>query len=429
MRPSRSPSSDTPPQRDVALFRPAAVAFLGTAAFGTAGNTSAVPVGALTTLLAAVVFAALAFGVVGQYARKESVQGFLEPEHGAIRVFAPRAGTIDAVRVAVGDSVERGAVLFNVIDLQSLPDGADADGESLARLAAERAALEAIRAREPERAGAERAGLLRQLEALDRQIADATQWLAAQTEQADLAQAQLGALTSLHARGAIATVEWLAQRERLLQPRERLQTTRQTHARLIGERAVAAMHLAQTPIASADRVADIDARLAAIDRAAVALRARRAFDVRAPVAGTIVALMRKVGDAAAPNDPALTLLPAGSTLVGRLLIPASAIGFVSSGQAVRVRYDAFPHQHFGVQRAVIRDVARAVIFPGDAYGPLRVSAPAYPATIALDAQTIDADARAVPLRSGMSFSADVVLERRRIVEWLFEPLLRMRGRA
>ena len=385
--------------------------------------------GALTALLAAVVCAAIAFGVVGQYARKESVQGFLEPDGGAIRVFAPRAGTIDAVRVAVGDRIERGAVLFNVIDLQALPDGADADGESLARLATERTALEGIRAREPERAEAERAGLQRQLVTLDRQIADTTQWLDAQTEQNDLALAQFDALTSLHARGAIATVEWLAQRERLLQPRERLQATRQTRERLIGERAAAAMHLAQVPIDSADRIADLDARLASIDRAEVALRARRAFDVRAPVAGTIVALMRKVGDAAAPNDPALTLLPSGSALIGRLLIPASAIGFVAPGQTVRIRYDAFPHQHFGVQRAVVTDVARAVIFPGDLYGPLRVSAPAYPATIALDAQTIVADARAVPLRSGMAFSADVVLERRRIVEWLFEPLLRMRGRA
>jgi len=65
-----------------------------------------------------------------------------------------------------------------------------------------------------------------------------------------------------------------------------------------------------------------------------------------------------------------------SALIGRLLIPTSAIGFVESGQEVRVRYDAFPYQHFGVQRARLREVARSVLFDGDAYGPLPVTAPA-----------------------------------------------------
>ena len=374
-------------------------------------------------------FAAVAFGTLGQYARTESVQGYLEPELGVVRVFAPHSGTVSDVRVVVGDSVRRNAVLFNVIDLQSLPDGADADRETLDRLAAERAELEAARTRESLRAVAERAGLRSQLATLDRQIADATQWIAVQAEQSDLADAQVEALGTLHARGAIATVEWLAQRDRLLQPHERLQSTRQTRDRLIGERAVVAARLERLPIDSADRSTDVAARLAALERAEIAVRARREFVVRAPVDGRVVTLSRKVGDAAAPNEAALTLIPNDSPLVGRALIPPTAIGFVAAGQDVRIRYDAFPHQHFGVQRATVRDVARGVLFEGDAYGPLRVAAPGYPATLTLDRQTIAADGRDVPLQSGMSFSADIVLERRRIVEWLFEPLLRMRGRA
>jgi membrane fusion protein len=411
------------------LFRVAAIAFHGTQTFGAARIAHGVPIGALTALLATIACAAIVLGVLGQYARKESVQGYLEPDRGVIRVFAPRGGVISDVRVRVGDSVERDAVLFNVIDLQSLADGADADRAVLERYAAERADLEAARAREPARAGVERAAIERQLATLDRQLADVAQWIAVQIEQNDLAEAQLDALGTLHARGAISTIEWLAQRERLLQTQERLHSARQTRERLTGERAALAARLAQAPIDSADRTADIDARLAALQRSEIAVRARRAFAVHAPIDGRIVAVLRKIGDAASPSDVALTLMPDRSTLVGRALIPPTAIGFVAPGQDVRVRYDAFPHQHFGVQRATIRDVAHSVLFEGDAYGPLRISAPAYPATLALERQTISADARDVPLQSGMSFSADIVLERRRIVEWLFEPLLRMRGRA
>ena len=411
------------------MFRAAAVAFHGTHAFGTARIAPAVPIGALTALLAAIACAAVAFGWLGHYARKESVRGFLEPDRGVIRVFAPHSGVVSEVRVDAGDSVRRDAVLFNVTDLQSLPDGADADREMLERFAAERAELRAERAREPTRAATELASLRSQLTTLDRQIVDLAQWIAVQTEQSELAAAQVEALEPLHARGAIATVEWLAQRERLLQPRERLQSTRQTRERLLGERAAVAARLAQAPIDSADRTADLDARLSALERSAIAIRARREFAVRAPVDGRVVTVLRKVGDAAAPNEVAVTLIPADTTLIGRALIPTTAIGFVAVGQEVRIRYDAFPHQHFGVQRAVVRDVARSVLFDGDAYGPLRVTAPVYPATLALERQAIVADTRVVPLQSGMSFSADVVLERRRIIEWFFEPLLRLRGRA
>ncbi len=37
-------------------------------------------------------------------------------------------------------------------------------------------------------------------------------------------------------------------------------------------------------------------------------------------------------------------------------------------------------------------------------------------------QTIDAYGQAVPLQPGMLLTADVVLERRTLIEWLFDPI-------
>jgi membrane fusion protein len=36
--------------------------------------------------------------------------------------------------------------------------------------------------------------------------------------------------------------------------------------------------------------------------------------------------------------------------------------------------------------------------------------------------------RAMPLSAGMALTADIVLEERSFAEWLFEPILAMRGR-
>jgi len=411
------------------LFSESAAAFRGVAALGAARVGTRAPFGAMTLLLATIVAALIAFVVCGEYARKETVNGYLEPDHGVIRVFPPRAGVIESMRVSDGDSVRRDDVLFNVVDLQSMADGTDADAELLTAYANERAALVAARQREADRFDSDRAGLIAQLRTSTQQAVEIARLIDVQAEQNALADRQLDALRTLHERGALAAVEWLSRREQHLQIREKLQTTRQLYERITGEGASLAAQLRRLPLEHAERLADIETHTTAIARAEVQIRARRNFDVRAPVSGRVVTVNRKVGDTTSPAEFALTLIPDDSVLVGRLLIPTSAIGFVEPGDEVRVRYDAFPYQHFGVQRAVLREVARSVLFDGDGYGPLRVSRPAYPATVDLLAQTITADARDVPLQSGMLFNADIILERRSILEWVFEPLLGMRGRA
>ena len=403
--------------------------FHAAAKLGSARIVNSLSIGAMTLVLTAIVAALAMFVVYGQYARKESVEGFLEPDHGVIRVFPQRGGVISDMRVAAGQSVQRDEVLFKVVDLQTLADGADADGELLQQFANDGVTLAAARERQARRFTAQRNGLIAQRGTVVEQIAHIDQLAGVQIEQAALADQQLDALRRLHERGILATVEWLARREHHLQLGEKLRTTRQQRSRLNGEKTSFEVQLRQLPIEHAERLADIDTRLSALERSVVQVRARRNFDVRSPVAGRIVSVQRKVGETAAPGDSALTIIPNDSTLVGRLLIPTSAIGFVAPGQTVRIRFDAFPYQHFGVFPGVIREVARGVLFSGDGYGPLQVTHPTYPATIALTRQTIETADASVPLRSGMLFSADIILERRSILEWVFEPLLAMRGRS
>ncbi len=413
----------------VTLFRDAAVAFHSAARLGSPRMTHNLSTTAMTLLLTAIVVAFGGFIACGHYARKETVDGFLEPDRGVIRVFPQRGGVISDVRVAPGQSVARDDVLFEVADLQSLADGSDADRELLIRYDNDRGALVAMREREMSRFDVERMALDAQRVTLEQQVVALEQLGVVQSEQVALADQQLDALRTLRDRGALPTLEWLARLGAYLQVREKLATTQQMRKRLDGELASVTARLREAPLEHAQRLADVDSRASAVAQSEVAVRARRNFDVRAPVNGRVVTVLRRVGDRASPLDVALTIIPADSTLIGRLLIPTSAIGFITPGQEVRIRFDAFPYQHFGVFPGVIREVARGVLFSGDGLGPLRVTRPAYPATIALGGQSMVADERDVPLQSGMLFSADIVLEQRTILEWLIEPLLALRGRA
>ena len=46
----------------------------------------------------------------------------------------------------------------------------------------------------------------------------------------------------------------------------------------------------------------------------------------------------------------------------------------------------------------------------------------------IDKQTVSAMGQEIPLRSGMLVNADILLEKRSLLEWIFEPVLQLRGR-
>ena len=75
-------------------------------------------------------------------------------------------------------------------------------------------------------------------------------------------------------------------------------------------------------------------------------------------------------------------------------------------------------------------------FPTSALGPaeqaallgeVRSSEPVYRIVVQLDRQTVSAYGAEHALLPGMALEADILLERRRLVEWVFEPLYALRG--
>jgi len=61
--------------------------------------------------------------------------------------------------------------------------------------------------------------------------------------------------------------------------------------------------------------------------------------------------------------------------------------------------------------------------------PIEIKEPFYKVTVALDRPDIDAYGESMPLQPGMLLKADIILERRSLMDWLLTPLLgtRMQG--
>jgi membrane fusion protein len=115
-------------------------------------------------------------------------------------------------------------------------------------------------------------------------------------------------------------------------------------------------------------------------------------------------------------------VPGNSLLEAKLFIPTKAIGFVEPGQDVKLLYDAFPYQRFGTYRGRIISVSRTVLLDSDIIAPIKINEPVYTATVALDRPDITAHGKKIPLQPDMSLRADIILERRTLIDWIVSPL-------
>jgi len=94
---------------------------------------------------------------------------------------------------------------------------------------------------------------------------------------------------------------------------------------------------------------------------------------------------------------------------------------------VLLRYEAYPYQKFGHQTGHVLQVSRTPMAAPGAGGA--TGEPMYRITVALDRQAVAAYGQSQPLSPGMQLEADVLLDRRRLIEWIFEPVLSLSGRV
>jgi membrane fusion protein len=162
--------------------------------------------------------------------------------------------------------------------------------------------------------------------------------------------------------------------------------------------------------------------------------ARREFPVRARRSGTVTAIAANLGQTIGTSSSLASILPEGDKLEADMYVPSRAVGFIKPGMTALLRYQAFPYQKFGQHRARVREVATTSIRLDELTTSAAVmlgaaqSEPVYRVRLQLDQQSVRAYGTALPLRSGMLVDASVMLERRRLYEWVLEPLFSISGR-
>ncbi len=138
--------------------------------------------------------------------------------------------------------------------------------------------------------------------------------------------------------------------------------------------------------------------------------------ITSPVDGTISQLsIHTEGGVVEPAKPIMAIVPVSDRMVVEASLLNRDVGFVSVGQEVQVKLEAFPFTRYGTIPGRVTSIGSNAVVD-ERLGPV------YPIRIALSRNSIERGDRSVPILAGMAATADIKTGRRSFMSYLLSPI-------
>jgi hemolysin D len=400
----------------------------------------------------ALIAVAVGWAVVSQVDMIVTAQGKLITTRPNLVVQPLETSVIREIHVKAGDRVNRGDLLatldptFSQADLDQLRSRVTAFDASINRLRAELDGSEYV-VRDPTNSDdilqhkmflQRKAAYDAQMQNNDAQIASAQANLkTARDEEAVLVQ-RLETMKSIEAmRGTLMDKE-VGSRLNFLLSRDARLDVESNLARVRGNIADNAHRVEKSradqkvfaedfrKTAYQDLVETLAKRNGAAEELKKAELRRQLIVLQAPADAIVLEIAnRTVGSVVREAETLFVLVPRDVPLQAELNIEGRDIGQVSVGQAVRIKFEAFPFQKYGTGTGEVRVISQDSFSPDPkAEGARRTTAPYYRVLVDLSDTHLRLPAERVQLIPGMAVTAEMKVGRRSVISYFLYPLLR-----
>lgn len=366
----------------------------------------------------------IAFATWGEVNRKAHLSGLLVPTLGTLNITASQAGTVMQLPVAEGQTVQAGDVLVVLnTERSSLRNGLADD--TTARIAQQ------IEARQ-QTISTERT--------LQAELRQSEEECSLQERRLQLAQTTLTRNEKLAKDGFVSVAQVQTRQEELIDTTARLQSAQRTRLGLQHDlQSLKGDHDALAAQLKAD-VNQLERSRSSLEQEATENALHKNMVITAPYAGQVSALGLQAGQTVQAGQTLLTLLPTAGdattkpALRAHLYAPSQTAGFIREGQTVFLRYAAYPYQKFGLYEGRITGVSKTPFAPNELPPNLSQQLVSqagsnealYRVNVELADQSIRAYGEDIQLKPGLTLEADVLQERRKVWEWVLEPVLAAR---
>lgn len=366
---------------------------------------------------------------MGEFNRKANVQGYLSPDKGLIKVFPHVNGTLLERRVEEGTAVRKGQVLAVISTEQGSLQVRDTNGEAIRLLRLRQSSLDKELTAQKNMDVLRKSAIERRRINLDEELGQLDFAIGTIKTRMKNASRESQRFEQLRESGYAASTDVYRQHDVSMELRGRLQVLQRDRVALIGRQQSLDIDIANADLASSSRQETLRRSIIELNQQLTEYQSNNEIVIAAPADGVVSTILIQPGQQTRRDAPLLSIIPEGAELEARLLVPSHAIGFISPGQSVALRYAAFPYQRFGHHLGTVKSIARTLLLPGDANLPAPLTTPAYLVTVTLQEQSVAAYDKEFALQAGMSFEGDVMLDRRSIIQWMFDPLFSLTKRS
>jgi membrane fusion protein len=365
------------------------------------------------------------------YARKETVHGWLEPKEGVTRIYAEDSGVIKKVLVREGERVLKDQPLIIVNDDRFLANGELLETRLLTEYETQLSLLNEQLDRTTRIYQRRQLDIQGQIDAVEQDLILLNEQHRTLGERHEFAKEQVERQQTLQTKGFVSATDLESSIAHELALRNEKQALRRERINRLNAIDKLRVELELLPDQSANDILQLRTRLSDVVQKIAQLYGQRSYVIKSTRDGQVNNLQIHAGQQvyAGSKIPLFTLNPIDTDLSAHLLVPVRSAGFVETGQALDIRYDAFPYQKFGLYKGEIVSVSDTVLMPNEILNvPLSVQEPVFRVDAHLMQRRVRAYGKEFPLKPGMTLTADVRLADRTLLQWLLEPIYSMKGR-
>lgn len=381
----------------------------------------------------AAVAALAALLVFGSFTRKTPATGWLAPPEGLARIVAPQPGLVSAVAVREGDRVRAGAPLVTISAEIRSENLVATRQQAVEQLASRRDSMSETKGTQAALFGHQQQDAERRVQSLTAELRFSEREISLQKARLDLSRQTLAREREMRERGLIPLPRLERTKQDELDQAARLQAMERARSALDRELMAARGQARELPLRRVATIGEIDRSISGLAQELAEAEARRKIVLVAPHDGIVSSLQAELGGAVSTSVPLLTIVPENAVLQAHLYVTSRGVGFLKQGQKVQLRMQAFPYQKFGFQEGTVAAVSRSATSPSELPTHLAGATgagaePVYRVAVDLARQSMPAYGSAMALQAGMRVDADILIERRRLIEWMFDPLFSITGK-
>lgn len=367
----------------------------------------------------------------GSYTRKAHLTGIVMPSSGLVKIIPQYAGYVTQLTVSEGEHVTAGTQLYHISGEHYNGNGTGTLATMSVSLKTQYIMLASQQSFESRDNSQQQEAIRQRMVSLEPQIRSAEQRLQLAERQAELAISVMERYKKLAGTHYVSDIEFQQKQIDVSAAQQNVEDQRQGLLQLHAAMDTAKDELNHLIVQGKSRKAELDRQLQVLKQQQDELAGQEKFTLRAPVSGTIAAVLIKQGQSVKASEPVMTLIPDNAHLQIELYATSQKAGFIRPGQRVSLKFSAFPYQKFGIQYGTIREISHTTLAPSDLLpvSPVtwKENEGHYRVIVEPENTFIFAYGKKEPLRPGMTLEGDVNLDTRHLWEWLTEPLWSMKG--